>query len=1155
MTFKPHRYNKFSQFLIFTAIFVGSLLLLIEAARASDVTFNFKMFASGTAPFDPNNNPGNDANDTNNVVRTQDVITYKWEYAVNNGAANDVVLKATVPNNVEISMPAVCGLGSVLNTDPATGTQSIECAVGTLLSGSSGSIDLKARVLAKNRAPSNTFVANGNTTNATGWMTASNITNTISPIATGNLTISAVPKADLFKQSAWVEGSAKSQDGLTDGVVIRYPIVVALTGGGKGGEALTSNLQFTDTLVYNGGTNDGLAIPGAKLYTWRPDYSNYVSLVPGSNSSCNRMGGDPWAYYGGYPNGKSNSSYYYQYGYANPDYSTTDSGTWTCSQPGGAGTPITLNITGADTTGDHVPIKDYYGGSTLPADQKYLVVGALHLWVPVTAITSNGGQLNVRNKLSPLTATGASGQSNQEPTQTNNYYDHTLVGSSGSFTSHYATSVDDRGSPLPGMSATYGGDGSVMPSQTYTDRVYLNNNGGLPWTPGSILCTAIDNKTQVVTPLVGSTTNAVKDFSYYAGNLGTDYVIEYGTGNYNTVLEHQKATCRDVDSPTGWTSDLTSVTGGADAVTKVRVRSISPIPTGGTWDIAVNLKARNNYLGTTTQIPIGTLLVQHSSFFIPGYPYQGPGVPTGWYGGFYQRDINYYVGWGDRLTMTRAIVRIDKQNVPNNPIINAAAGNQVTFVLKPTITAAVNPPPVNPNVVITDTLPATMNYVVGSANLVPTSVTTNPDSTTTIIWDLGPRIPNQPVPDISYKASIRLDAPNNSTAINTATIESPDDASSTAARTDTVSVSIGNVASFRIFKEVAQDTIDRNQQITYYLNYANTGSSDVGTSRFIDVLPYSSDGRTPQTSYTGLSNFSSISGTNGETFEFTNRPHGQINTDPDDPSNLIGGLTKWCVSTAFGTAGCPGTNADVSGIRINAPAFPKNLPTRKLSLNLSTANNSPNDIYTNRFTGRTVSLIGLLESNYVSTRVKVPAKVLLVKRITAINSNPIDTVVHNPNLLNDTHLNWPANYLKGALDGGNVKPGDELEYTIYFMNIGDNNATKLKICDRLMPKQVFQPDRYVASKGIQFKLGSNSAIDLTNAADSTDRAQFVLPNQPLPSNCNLSASSANNDGVIVVEVTGNSGTGLPNLTEIPGAITPGNPINSYGFVRFTTKVK
>ncbi len=1148
-----HRYTRLAQILLLSAFTTGTSLLSGETAHAADVIFNFKVGSSGTAPFDANNNPGNDLDATNNVVRTLDIITYKWEYNVSNGAANDVVLQATVPDNVEISLPPVCIAGSGIVTDSGNGSQSITCNLGTIASGTSGAIDLKAKVLNKRRAPSNAYVGNGNTTQATGSMTVGNSTSTLNSITTSNLTISAAPKTDLWKQLASVEGAAKGDDGVTDGLVIRYPIVLSLSGGGKGGEALTGNISFTDTLTYNGGTNNGQPIAGAKLYTWRPSYSSYQSLTPGSNSSCNRMGGDPWAYFYGYPNGKINSSYYTQYG--NPDYSTTDSGTWTCSQAG-PGQPVQITVTGADTTGNRSPIKDYTGGITLPADKNYLAVGAIHLWVPVTSISQNTGQtapgqVNVRNKLTGFTATGASGQPNQDPLTSNDYYDHTLVSTGAGFTSRYAIRVGDDQTVLPGMSALNGGDGPVMPGQTYASVLYLSNNGALPWGAGSILCTAIDNKTQAVTPIAGTPSSAVQNYST-TGTLGVDYRIEYGTGMYATPLDQKKATCRDSDSPGGWNTDIRNVPGGADAVSKVRLIALNPIQTGTTWYIHVNLTARNNYLNTSTPIPIGTRLVETSGFYIPSYPgaYQGEsGMPAGWFAGFYQQDDNGYAGWGDRLTMTRAIVRIDKQNTPNQPVISAAAGTEVTFKLKSTITATVNPAPVSPQVVVRDILPATMNYVVGSANVVPTSVVNNPDGTTTITWQLGSLVPNVTVPDITYRAKIRLDAPNNSTAVNTAIIESPDDSSPESARRRIASVTIGNPASFQIFKEVAQNLVDKNTGVTYYLYYANTGSTDVGSSQYIDIFPYNLDGRVPVTSYTGSSSFSGISGTNGETFEYTNRQHSLINNDPLDSSNQAGGATTWCSN--LGGTGCPATNSDITAVRISATAFNAGMPTRKISLNLTQTGNNGNDRYTNQFTGRATGLLGKLISNDVFARVKTPPQILLVKRITALNKKVISAIA--PNYI--PHPNWAADYLTGAIDGGKVVPGDEIEYSVYFMNVGDTPAKNFRICDLIMPNQTFKADRYGVGTGIQFKLGVNPAISLTNLRDSQDRGQFIDSNNPLPLKCALPSGSVNDNGVVVVDITGDPGTGVPNSIDIPGAITPGNPTNSYGLIRFTTKVK
>jgi uncharacterized repeat protein (TIGR01451 family) len=199
------------------------------------------------------------------------------------------------------------------------------------------------------------------------------------------------------------------------------------------------------------------------------------------------------------------------------------------------------------------------------------------------------------------------------------------------------------------------------------------------------------------------------------------------------------------------------------------------------------------------------------------------------------------------------------------------------------------------------------------------------------------------------------------------------------------------------------------------------------------------------------------------------------------------------------------------------------------------------------------------------------ANVLLVKRITAINGdrteNPNDktplNVVVNDSTLGDNNVAWPtptsgtpavSTYLKGAVDAGKVKPGDTIEYTIYFLNAGTLPAPDVRICDRLTPNQIFQPDTYSAGSGIQLQLGSSPAQNLTNAADASDRTQFIAAPTAAPTTCNL-ISPGNDDGVVLVDVTGNTGTGWPTLTALPGTTGAGTPNDSFGYIRFVTRVK
>lgn len=219
----------------------------------------------------------------------------------------------------------------------------------------------------------------------------------------------------------------------------------------------------------------------------------------------------------------------------------------------------------------------------------------------------------------------------------------------------------------------------------------------------------------------------------------------------------------------------------------------------------------------------------------------------------------------------------------------------------------------------------------------------------------------------------------------------------------------------------------------------------------------------------------------------------------------------------------------------------------------------------------------------------VPAKplLLLVKRITAINGNKTQNLNDNT-LLNtfvndsttaDDDLNWPDRntYLIGAYAGGKAKPGDEVEYTIYFL-IKQNAASNVTVCDPVPTNLTFVVDGYNSASprpttpgalpsdtGIALASNANTlpinpTVYLTNANDR-DRGRYYPPNDPsTPTACKrinaagsvtATGAAANTDGAIVVNVV----SGIGSANQLPPATAAGNPPNSYGFVRFKTRVK
>ena len=213
--------------------------------------------------------------------------------------------------------------------------------------------------------------------------------------------------------------------------------------------------------------------------------------------------------------------------------------------------------------------------------------------------------------------------------------------------------------------------------------------------------------------------------------------------------------------------------------------------------------------------------------------------------------------------------------------------------------------------------------------------------------------------------------------------------------------------------------------------------------------------------------------------------------------------------------------------------------------------------------------------------------VLLVKRITAINGgtqsvNGEDLSTYNPDS-NDPYDDnditvadpvnpgdpkkdtdkWPDNnnngqpdeFLVGGIYGGNVKPEDELEYTIYFLSSGDDTAKKVLFCDRIPTSTTFLPTAFnsfspqatnglaTGDRGILWQYNGITE-SLTNAQDG-DAGQYFPPGvDPKTVYPNINCGGENTNGAVVV-----------NLGDLPNATAPGDPADSYGFVRFKGKVK
>lgn len=166
----------------------------------------------------------------------------------------------------------------------------------------------------------------------------------------------------------------------------------------------------------------------------------------------------------------------------------------------------------------------------------------------------------------------------------------------------------------------------------------------------------------------------------------------------------------------------------------------------------------------------------------------------------------------------------------------------------------------------------------------------------------------------------------------------------------------------------------------------------------------------------------------------------------------------------------------------------------------------------------------------------------LVKRITGVfrNGQPIggnfNNFVDDPNDDDDNVFNREQRTTPRGLTEFQVRSGDEVEYTIYFLGEGGTPLQNVRICDLVPPQTSFIPDAFASARGIRLQQ-ANTDIALSNTEDG-DAGVFYSPLTPLadrPGGDSCQDQNNPNGAVIV------------NINQIP-------PNNNFGLIRFRVKV-
>jgi uncharacterized repeat protein (TIGR01451 family) len=210
-------------FVLIAATLLPAAAAQAQAGQTVEVTVTQ---LTGTMPFDMTAGPGNDTGAANDIIRSNDELTYQIQFNVNDNqsgssAGENVTITQTLPAGMTwVRLPAICLTNGVTPPSSIVG-QTLTCNVGNIPAGTARTLSLVAQIdettdgeVLVPGADSVTATADGATPDSA----------TPAPV-----TVSSVPRVDMVKSSA------PTVSVVAGGYNIRYPVSVRIPDfGGRG---------------------------------------------------------------------------------------------------------------------------------------------------------------------------------------------------------------------------------------------------------------------------------------------------------------------------------------------------------------------------------------------------------------------------------------------------------------------------------------------------------------------------------------------------------------------------------------------------------------------------------------------------------------------------------------------------------------------------------------------------------------------------------------------------------------------------------------------------------------------------------------------------------------------------------------------------------
>jgi LPXTG-motif cell wall-anchored protein len=924
---------------------------------------------TGTPAWDADDLPGHDSGPNNLVVRTNDNITYNVEVRYENGdgatVSNDTTITIALPQGVASKqLPPFCDAsGSSLTpatlpapTVPLTSdswealpAQTLVCNVGARIPGSTFSYPFVVQV--RSEVPNGTVLDD------------------VEPLVTSDLTTDPVPSAN--KVSAVVSAAASwdlsknninlaenSGDVLTGDwdpcswdatkacFRVTYPILIGSSNFGKGSTPALSPITFTDQLTPR------------KLF-------GEVSSPLVTEAQLAAMESDPQKYavrLGTCAVGRINSSTpgFKVDGDITTENGVRDSGSISCTQPGGLGTPVQVRITNTDTSLITHPTRNR-AGTALPGNLGYVFSGAISVYIPMDTVVDfgepieGGFRIKMRNTFTDLNIRGLDGtpQADGVDAAWNNYrqFNITRTFGAGIFNKSFSGVSGDPGNSsaegLPGYNEPSSGEGRVLPEQEVLSRVSLAgaSSFGDP-NAAAIGCDTWDtSKLQMIggnvpgSTIVSTMSRPSNGAPAWIGGVGwtrsTSSAPKLTVASLNAVIQYSNGggSAATAECSSGsWYDDPADVPGNDPAelangvytgVSRVRVYVELPAPAAGRPSAMLLIHQRvKDDLADQTIVP-NWANAKFAYGTTPGMTALAADASRPWPRNNYNPTTNTGVR-GDRVIVSRAQSRIQKYlRVPGETgyslgasgVKQVTGGQVVDYRLNPTLTSRIVGSPVQMPVVVEDCLPAGQSLV--ESTPVPDEILsaspsgaglTCPAGATYLRWDLGMWRANVDIPPIHYKARIAIVAPPGTytnTALVTTINENNQNVLDRNRRTTKAQVQVVQPAGVQVDKRAGVPYVEVNRagethasELSWDIDLVNINTPDLlSDPDVIDRLPAQG---VHDTDFHGSLELVSAS-TADSRLEIWFTKDAGLEEAPDDARNLEGGATVWCDAGSGGT--------------------------------------------------------------------------------------------------------------------------------------------------------------------------------------------------------------------------------------------------------------